>query len=86
MKLNPSKTAMVLGAFAGLWHIVWGLLVLLGWAGALQSWILDLHFLNNPFTVQPFDPVKWVTMVVVTAVVGYGFGYVFAILWNKIQK
>ncbi len=86
MKLNPGKTALAAGAFAGLWHVVWGILVVLGWASALQSWILDLHFLNNPFAVQSFDIVKWVTLIVVTAVLGYIFGYIFATIWNKINK
>ncbi|MBI2329967.1 hypothetical protein HYU94_01100 [Candidatus Daviesbacteria bacterium] len=86
MKLNPQKTGLTLGAFAGLMHTVWGILVVLGWASALQSWILDLHFLNNPFTIQSFDVVKWITLVVVTAAIGYGFGYVFAAIWNRVQK
>lgn len=86
MKLNPHKTALVVGAFAGLWHFVWGLLV----AGGLTSQILDfvygIHFLNNPFTVSAFDATKWVTLIVVTAVLGYVFGYVFALLWNRLAK
>ncbi|MBI2196108.1 hypothetical protein HYU45_00665 [Candidatus Daviesbacteria bacterium] len=86
MKLNPGKVGLTVGAFAGLWHVVWGILVALGWASALQSWILDLHFLNNPFTIQPFDITKWVTLILVTAIIGYIFGFVFANLWNRIQK
>ncbi len=86
MKLNPGKTALVAGAFAGLWHFVWGLLVAIGLAGIILDWIYGLHFLNNPFSVQPFDIVKWVTLIIVTAVLGYVFGYIFATIWNKINK
>lgn len=86
MKLNPNKTGLVAGAFAGVWHVVWGILVALGWASILQSWILDLHFLSNPFSIQPFDAVKWITLVAVTAIIGYAFGYIFAMLWNKLAK
>lgn len=86
MKLNPQKTALAVGVFAGLLHAVRGIIVALGWAPALISWMLDLHFLNNPFTVQPFDFVKWVTLVVVTTAIGYAAGYIFATVWNKVNK
>lgn len=86
MKLNPSKTGLVVGTFSGLLHTVWGLLVALRWAAVIQNWIIDLHFLNNPFAIQPFDVVKWITLIVVTAVIGYVFGYVFAVIWNKMQR
>lgn len=86
MKLNPGKTALTAGAFAGLWHVVWGLLVAGEFASQLLDFIYGIHFLNNPFSVQPFDLTKWVTLIVVTAVLGYIFGYIFATIWNKINK
>lgn len=85
MKLNPHSTAIAVGAFAGLWHFVWGLLVAGGLASLILDFIYGIHFLNNPFIVQPFNIVKWVTLIVVTAVVGYIFGYVFALVWNKVK-
>jgi hypothetical protein len=86
MKLNPNKVAMTLGVFAAIVHAVRGVIVALGWAPALMSWMLDLHFLNNPFTVQPFNLTRWVTLIVVTAVIGYAVGYIFATVWNKVNK
>ncbi len=86
MKLNPNKTALVVGTFAGLWHFVWGLLVALGLASVILDWLYNIHFLNNPFSVQQFDLVKWVTLIIATAIIGYIFGYIFALLWNNLQK
>ncbi len=86
MKLNPSKVALVVGVFAGIMHVVWGLMVVTNLATFWLDWVLGLHFLNNPFSVQPFDAVKWVTLVVVTGVVGYVVGYVFSLVWNKVHK
>ena len=86
MKLNPQKTALAVRAFFGLWHAVWGLLVALNLATPLLDWILSMHFLNNPYSVQPFGVVKWVTLVVVTTIVGYAVGYVFSLVWNKVHK
>lgn len=86
MKLNPNKTGLVVGAFLGLFHLIWGLIVAIGLAGAILDFVYGIHFLNNPFTVQPFDVAKWVMLIVVTAVLGYIFGYVFAYIWNKLAK
>ncbi|MBI3887626.1 hypothetical protein HY310_00985, partial [Candidatus Microgenomates bacterium] len=73
MKLNPNKTALAVGAFAASWHLIWGLLVAANVANTILDFIYGIHFLSNPFTVQPFTVVKWVTLVVVTAVLGYIF-------------
>ena len=86
MKLDPKKTAMTLGAFFGLAHAVWGLLVASNLAMPLLDWIFGLHFLNNPYSVQSFDVTRWLTLVVVTTIVGFVVGYVFSLLWNKIHK
>lgn len=86
MKLNPQKTALAVGAFAGLWHFVWGLLVAFGLASVILNLIYGLHFLNNPFIVQPFNIIRWIILVVVTAIMGYIFGYVFAVVWNKVNR
>jgi len=86
MKLNPNKTGLALGGLMGLWHFVWGLLVAFGIAQMLLDLIYSLHFMNNPFTVKSFDVMLWISLVVVTAVVGYIFGYTFAIIWNKVNK
>lgn len=86
MKLNPNHVGLTLGAAISIWHFVWGLLVAGGLATVLIEFIYNIHFLNNPFTVQPFDLVKWVTLVAVTFIVGYAMGYVFTLLWNKLHK
>lgn len=84
--MNPNKAGLAVGGLMGLWHFVWGLFVVFGIAQALLDWIYSLHFLNNPFTVHVFNIVQWITLIVVTAIVGYIFGYVFAIIWNKVNK
>lgn len=84
--LDPNKTGLALGALIALWHFVWGLFVAFGFAQWILDFVYSIHFLNNPFTVSSFDVVKWVTLVAVTFVVGYIFGFVFANLWNKLYK
>ena len=84
--MSPKKTALVLGSFAGLLHLVWSLAIALGWAQPLMDFIYSMHSLNNPFTVAPFDLMRSLGLVVVTFFVGYVFGYVFASIWNKVNK
>jgi hypothetical protein len=88
MKLDKEKTALSLGIFFGLVHLVWAVLVLLI-PGSLQTflnWIYGVHFLNNPFFVTGFNLVSAVFLVLVTFASGYVFGWVFAEVWNWAQK
>lgn len=84
--MNKNKVGLVVGSFAGLLHLVWGLLVAFGLAQLLLDFICNLHSLNNPYIVLPFDIVRTIGLIAVTFLVGYVFGYVFAMLWNRLHK
>jgi hypothetical protein len=57
------------------------------WLGATD---LRFHFLgahdSAVYFVKPFDPVAAVTLVVITAVIGYAFGFVGAVIWNQLYR
>ncbi len=84
--MNKNKVALVLGSFVGLVHLGWSLLIAFGWAEPLINFIYKMHSLNNPFTVMPFDLMRSVELVVITFLVAYVVGYVFATIWNKIHR
>lgn len=84
MKLDQSKTALILGVFVGLMHAVWSVLIALGLAQMWMDWIFSLHFLNNPFNVLSFNLITAITLTVVTFIVGYIMGWVFAYIWNQL--
>ena len=84
--MNKNRVALVVGSFASLFHLVWGLLIAFGLAQSLLDFISNLHSLNNPYTVMPFDLTRTIGLIIVTFLVGYVFGYVFAVLWNKLHK
>lgn len=86
MKLNPHKTGLALGAFAGLVHVIWSLAVATGFATTWLEFVLSLHFLNNPYEVGAFSFGQAAMLVVLASVVGYVFGNVFSMVWNKVQK
>lgn len=85
-KMNSHEIGMVVGATFALMHLAWSVLVMMGWATGLIDFMLSLHFLSNPYTVQIFDMGKALTLVVVTFGVGYVLGWVFASMWNTVMK
>ncbi len=85
-RMNKNKVALVVGSFASLFHLVWGILIAFGMAQGLLDFIYNLHSLNNPFTVMTFDLMRTIGLIVVTFCVGYVFGYVFAMIWNKLHQ
>jgi len=84
--MNQRRVGLVLGSFAGLVHLIWGVLIALGFAQPLLDFIYRMHSLNNPFTVGSFDLMRSLGLVIVTFLVGYVVGYAFAHLWNKLHK
>ena len=82
MKLNSHKTGLVFGALLGLDHLVWSILVAAGWAKPLLDRMLGLHFINVSYSLNPFSAGKALLLIIVTSVVGYIAGYIFAALWN----
>lgn len=86
MKMNVQKTALTLGVFLGGVHLLWSVLVLIGWAQPLLNFIFWLHMLQNPYQVTGFDITQALLLIIVTFGVGYAVGWVFATLWNKMHK
>lgn len=85
-KLQPHSVGLVLGISFGLFHLVWSLLVMLGWAQGFMDFIFSLHFLSNPYVLQMFDVTKALMLVVITFIVGYVLGWVFTVVWNMMLK
>ncbi|MBI3385630.1 hypothetical protein HY031_00945 [Candidatus Gottesmanbacteria bacterium] len=84
-KLSEHQVGLAFGAFFGLAHAVWALVVSLGFAQTWLDFVLGLHFLENPFIVAAFDMQKAVMLVAVSAGVGYAAGFVFAKVWNLVM-
>lgn len=84
--LNPTRTALAVGVFLGGWHLCWSLLVALKWAQPLYDFILWAHMIHLQLTIGPFDAVAAATLVAVSFVVGCVMGYVFALVWNWLNR
>lgn len=84
--INKNKTGLTFGFLISFMHLCWSILVAFGIAQMLLDFILDIHMLNMPVIVMPFSLVKSLTLIVVTFVVGYIFGWLMAFFWNKCVK
>ena len=84
--INPINGGLVLGAIIDLWHLTWSLLVAAGWAQSVIDFVFWMHFIKPVYVIQPFNLGTATVLVVVTAVIGFVVGSVFAVLWNWFHK
>ena len=84
--MNKHKVGLTLGSFFAVIHLGWSILVMLGVAQPFYNWILALHAIEAPMTISAMGIGGLVSLVAFTAVVGYVFGWVFALVWNWINK
>ena len=83
---NSNKVGVVVGALIAGWHLLWSLLVLIGCAQPIIDFIFWAHMIKPVYVVKPFDPVAAVTLMMITGVIGYVFGFVGAIIWNRLHQ
>lgn len=85
-QISPHKTGLALGAFVGGLHLLWSVLVALDWAQPLINFIFIVHMVKPIYTVDSFSFALAGILVVVTAIVGYVVGRLFALVWNRIHQ
>ena len=83
--LGPQKSGLVLGSLVGGWHLLWAIIVALGWGQPLIDFIFWMHFLKPGFVVEPFTGGRAVVLIVVTSAIGYFLGIIGAVLWNRLH-
>jgi hypothetical protein len=84
--LRPHTTGLALGGIFAIFHFLWALLVLSGWAQLALDVVFRLHMLRPVFRVEPFSIGLALGLIVMTFVVGYALGWVFAEVWNRVQR
>jgi hypothetical protein len=80
--ISKNKLGLVVGAFFGLWHLIWSTLVALGFAQQLINFVFRIHFIQPPYTLTPFKLSTAIALVVITSILGYVIGWVLGTIWN----
>ena len=83
---NPNKLGLVFAAVIAGWHVLWVLLILAGWAQPLMDFVFWAHMINPVYVVKAFDPKAAGTLLIITFIMGYAFGFAGALLWNKLHR
>jgi len=84
--ISVNHAGVATGALFACWHLVWSALVASGFAQPLIDFVFWMHFIKPVYVVEPFAPLRALTLIVVTAIVGYVLGSVFAFFWNRMHR
>lgn len=84
--ISAHKVGLALGGTIGLLHLVWSILVALGWAQPLMNWVFRLHMIEPLYTVARFALGPAALLILVTLVFGYVLGFIIGSIWNSVQK
>jgi len=86
MKFKPVEVGVFTGLFFAVLHAIWSLAVFTGVAEGFLNFVLGLHFLTNPYVVEPFSLGNALTLIIFVFVVWFVLGYVATLAWNRMQK
>lgn len=85
-KLSSHRFGLVVGVFAVAVHVLWSLMVLLGFGQGFADWITGLHMTGPIITVGAFSWGTAITLWIAAFVVGYILGWLFAWANNFVLK
>lgn len=86
--MNENKAGLVLGCFFSFVHLVWAILIMAVKEPLQKSldWIFEIHALVPIWKITSMTFINAVWLIVVTFIVGYILGLIFATIHNKLDK
>ena len=81
--IRPHSLGLAFGIFLGFFHAVWSLMVLFGVAQKFMNFIFKVHMITPAYKIAAFNWGYALVLIVVTAVIGYVFGWVLGYIWNR---
>lgn len=85
MRLHPLSAGLTLGILSGGWHLLWSLLVASGLAQQVLDFVFWMHFIRPAYSVEPFAIDRALILVALSFGIGFGFGAVLALVWNRLS-
>ena len=85
-EVDCNKAGLAVGLLLGSWHLLWSLLVLVGWGQPLIDFVLWMHMIHLPLVVGSFELIAAVVLVLLTSLTGYAIGWVLAYIWNALHR
>jgi hypothetical protein len=79
---NPKKVGLVIAG----WHVIWSVLVLIGWAQSILDFHFWAHMIKPVYFVKPVDPTATVALIAITSFIRYVFGFLGAEIWNRLHR
>ena len=86
MNTNTHKAGLVGAIMLGGFHVLWSVLVFLGWAQALVNFSMWAHMVESGPVFGPFDATSALTVIVVASCIGYAVGFILSTVWNKVHS
>jgi hypothetical protein len=84
--LNSMKVGIGAAAVTGGFHFCWAILVAAGWAQPVIDFIFWAHFIKPIYVIEPFELIRAVILIALTAGIGFLIGVAFAAVWNVLHK
>lgn len=84
MRISPIRAGCIFGLFMATMHACWAALVASGLAQPVMDFVFWAHFLNSPFFIQSFEPLRAVVLVSLTFTVGLVMGTIAGFFWNML--
>ena len=83
-KLNKNSAGLSLGIILVLVHLLWFIIILLGLAQPLLSWIVESHFVKINIEIAQFNFITATLTLIRAFIGGYIIGWLFAFIYNKL--
>jgi len=82
-ELDRNRVGLTVAVFWSGLHLLWLLLVALGLAKPLLDLLLRWHMFQAQYSLASFSFSMALMLLVVTFAVGYAFGWLLALVYNK---
>lgn len=86
MQLSKTRCGLMFGVLMAACHLGWLVLVITGIAKIVLDWVLEMHLLTLTYSILDFNYLSALILLIMTFVVGYVFGFVFAAILNWAKK